>query len=51
MIELHYIKLLEKKQEEIDELRSILFMLLKSDKINKEDKQLIINTFFKDDKE
>jgi len=51
MIELHYIKLLQKKQEEIDELRSILFMILKSNKISKEEKQLIINNFFKDDKE
>lgn len=51
MIELHYIKLLEKKQEEIDELRSILFMLLKSNKISKEHRQLIINNFFKDDRE
>ena len=51
MIEIHYIKLLEKKQKEIDELRSILFMLLKSNKINKEEKQLIINNFFRNDKE
>ena len=51
MIELHYIELLKQKQEEIDKLRSVLFEILQADFLSKKDKQLIINKFFKDDKE
>jgi hypothetical protein len=51
MIEIHYINLLKQKQEEIDRLRSALFEILQADFLSKQDKQLIINNFFKDDKE
>ena len=51
MIEIHYINLLKQKQEEIDKLRSALFEILQADFLSKQDKQLIINNFFKDDKE
>lgn len=51
MIELHYIDLLKQKQEEIDKLRSALFEILQADFLSKKDKQLIINKFFKDDRE
>lgn len=48
---MHYINLLKQKQEEIDKLRSALFEILQADFLSKQDKQLIINNFFKDDKE
>lgn len=48
---MHYINLLKQKQEEIDRLRSALFEILQADFLSKQDKQLIINNFFKDDKE
>ena len=51
MIEFHYINLLKQKQEEIDKLRSALFEILQADFLTKQDKQLIINNFFKDDKD
>jgi|TARA_Y100000015_G_scaffold35778_1_gene36640 hypothetical protein len=51
MIELHYIDLLKKKQEEIDKLRSTLFEILQADFLSKEDRQLILNNFFNDNKE
>lgn len=51
MIELHYIKLLEKKQQEVDQLRSILFDLLKRNFVSEEEKQLIINKFFNNGEE
>ena len=51
MIEIHYINLLKQKQEEIDKLRSALFEILQADFLSKQDKQLIINNFIKDDKD
>lgn len=51
MIEIHYINLLKQKQEEIDKLRSALFEILQADFLSKEDKQLILNNFFNDNKE
>lgn len=51
MIELHYINLLKQKQEEIDKLRTALFEILQADFLSKEEKQLIINNFFNDNKE
>ena len=51
MIELHYINLLKQKQEEIDKLRTTLFEILQADFLSKEEKQLIINNFFNDNKE
>ena len=51
MIEIHYINLLKQKQEEIDKLRTTLFEILQADFLSKEDKQLILNNFFNDNKE
>lgn len=51
MIELHYINLLKQKQEEVDKLRTTLFEILQANYLSKEDKQLIINKFFKNDTE
>lgn len=51
MIELHYINLLKQKQEEIDKLRTTLFEILQADFLSKEEKQLILNKFFNDNKE
>jgi len=51
MIEIHYINLLKQKQEEIDKLRTVLFEILQADFLSKEDKQLILNNFFNDNKE
>lgn len=51
MIELHYINLLKQKQEEVDKLRTTLFEILQANYLSKEDKQLIINKFFKNDKD
>ena len=51
MIELHYINLLKQKQEEIDKLRTTLFEILQADFLSKEEKQLILNNFFNDNKE
>lgn len=51
MIELHYIKLLEQKQEEIEELRSTLFEILQANILSDNHKKLILNKFFKNDKE
>jgi hypothetical protein len=51
MIELHYIDLLKRKQEEIDKLRTTLFEILKADFLSKKEKQLIINKFFENDTE
>ncbi len=51
MIEIHYINLLKQKQEEIDKLRTTLFEILQADFLSKEEKQLIINNFFNDNKE
>lgn len=51
MIEFHYINLLKQKQEEIDKLRSALFEILQADFLTKQDKQLIINNFFTNDKD
>lgn len=51
MIELYYIDLLKKKQEEINKLRTTLFEILQADFLSKEDKQLILNNFFNDNKE
>lgn len=51
MIETHYINLLKQKQEEIDKLRTTLFEIIQADYLSKEDRQLIINNFFNDNKE
>lgn len=51
MIELYYIDLLKKKQEEINKLRTTLFEILQADFLSKEEKQLILNNFFNDNKE
>ena len=51
MIELHYINLLKQKQEEIDKLRTTLFEILQTDYLSKDEKQLIVNKFFTNDKE
>ena len=51
MIELHYINLLKQKQEEIDKLRNTLFEILQADYLSKDEKQLIVNKFFTNDKE
>jgi len=51
MIELHYINLLKQKQEEIDKLRTTLFEILQADYLSKDEKQLIVNKFFNNDKE
>lgn len=51
MIEIHYINLLKQKQEEIDKLRTTLFEILQADFLSKEEKQLILNNFFNDNKE
>lgn len=51
MIEMHYIKLLKQKQEEIDKLRTSLFEILQADFLSKQDKQLIIDKFFTNDKD
>jgi len=51
MIELHYINLLKQKQEEIDKLRTTLFEILQADYLSKDEKQLIVNKFFTNDKE
>jgi len=51
MIEIHYINLLKQKQEEIDKLRTTLFEIIQADYLSKEDRQLIINNFFNDNKE
>lgn len=51
MIEMHYINLLKQKQEEIDKLRTSLFEMLQADFLSKQDKQLIIDKFFTNDKD
>jgi len=51
MIEMHYINLLKQKQEEIDKLRTSLFEILQADFLSKQDKQLIIDKFFTNDKD
>ena len=51
MIEMHYINLLKQKQEEVDKLRTSLFEILQADFLSKQDKQLIINKFFTNDKD
>jgi len=51
LIELHYINLLKQKQEEIDKLRTTLFEILQADYLSKDEKQLIVNKFFTNDKE
>lgn len=51
MIELHYINLLKQKQEEIDKLRTTLFEILQANVLSKDEKQIIINKFFTNDKE
>lgn len=51
MIELHYINLLKQKQEEIEELRTTLFEILQANVLSKDEKQIIINKFFTNDKE
>ena len=51
MIEMHYINLLKQKQEEIDKLRTSLFEVLQADFLSKQDKQLIIDKFFTNDKD
>ena len=51
MIEMHYINLLKQKQEEIDKLRTSLFEILQADFLSKQDKQLIVDKFFTNDKD